>query len=114
MQTLHYDVDKNITLPLRDKEGVADYRYFPDPDLAPISIAVDELQDIQDSMPQMPWEVKKDLQAIKVHEDHVNQIVASPQLVNYFKEVHEQVGDCLLYTSPSPRDQRGSRMPSSA
>ena len=25
-----------------------------------------------------------------------------------------QRGDCLLYTSPSPRDQRGSRMPSSA
>ena len=25
-----------------------------------------------------------------------------------------QVDDCLLYTSPSPRDQRGSRMPSSA
>ena len=25
-----------------------------------------------------------------------------------------QVGSCLLYTSPSPRDQRGSRMPSSA
>ena len=26
----------------------------------------------------------------------------------------ERVGTCLLYTSPSPRDQRGSRMPSSA
>ena len=26
----------------------------------------------------------------------------------------EKYGDCLLYTSPSPRDQRGSRMPSSA
>ena len=26
----------------------------------------------------------------------------------------EEVGACLLYTSPSPRDQRGSRMPSSA
>ena len=26
----------------------------------------------------------------------------------------EQVEDCLLYTSPSPRDQRGSRMPASA
>ena len=26
----------------------------------------------------------------------------------------EQGSDCLLYTSPSPRDQRGSRMPSSA
>ena len=32
-------------------------------------------------------------------------------------EAHELVGvwwGCLLYTSPSPRDQRGSRMPSSA
>ena len=31
--------------------------------------------------------------------------------------VHQEIalcGDCLLYTSPSPRDQRGSRMPSSA
>ena len=28
--------------------------------------------------------------------------------------LHGQFGDCLLYTSPSPRDQRGSRMPSSA
>ena len=27
---------------------------------------------------------------------------------------NELVGGCLLYTSPSPRDQRGSRMPSSA
>ena len=26
----------------------------------------------------------------------------------------DQLQDCLLYTSPSPRDQRGSRMPSSA
>ena len=31
------------------------------------------------------------------------------------KAIHsEHGGDCLLYTSPSPRDQRGSRMPSSA
>ena len=30
------------------------------------------------------------------------------------KEVASQTSDCLLYTSPSPRDQRGSRMPSSA
>ena len=28
--------------------------------------------------------------------------------------VNNEVGACLLYTSPSPRDQRGSRMPSSA
>ena len=32
---------------------------------------------------------------------------------NLCNQIHDQVG-CLLYTSPSPRDQRGSRMPSSA
>ena len=29
-------------------------------------------------------------------------------------DIYGQGHDCLLYTSPSPRDQRGSRMPSSA
>ena len=31
-----------------------------------------------------------------------------------FKGFHRPLESCLLYTSPSPRDQRGSRMPSSA
>ena len=31
-----------------------------------------------------------------------------------FKHIIQTVNTCLLYTSPSPRDQRGSRMPSSA
>ena len=31
-----------------------------------------------------------------------------------WSEFNEMIGICLLYTSPSPRDQRGSRMPSSA
>ena len=30
------------------------------------------------------------------------------------KRLEKLIKDCLLYTSPSPRDQRGSRMPSSA
>ena len=46
----------------------------------------------------------------------------SDELDNYFRIYREErirmldgiLSDCLLYTSPSPRDQRGSRMPSSA
>ena len=33
---------------------------------------------------------------------------------NTYENEHEQVYTCLLYTSPSPRDKRQSRMPSSA
>ena len=35
-------------------------------------------------------------------------------LNNIFKMGEHSAKTCLLYTSPSPRDQRGSRMPSSA
>ena len=36
------------------------------------------------------------------------------QLLGYLGDMNEVIYNCLLYTSPSPRDQRGSRMPSSA
>mgnify|MGYP003313973957 CR=1 FL=1 len=36
------------------------------------------------------------------------------QLTFDFKDLYKNTNDCLLYTSPSPRDQRGSRMPGSA
>ena len=44
-------------------------------------------------------------------------ILETKDLCRYFggiKATHEVNITCLLYTSPSPRDQRGSRMPSSA
>ena len=40
--------------------------------------------------------------------------IAAENRVEYVFDQTETVGTCLLYTSPSPRDQRGSRMPSSA
>ena len=47
-----------------------------------------------------------------------NNVDKKPDLAFLAKPPQEKVskpaGDCLLYTSPSPRDQRGSRMPSSA
>ena len=48
----------------------------------------------------------------------LNHVPSKPmdQLINPLKaaEDRKQAKTCLLYTSPSPRDQRGSRMPSSA
>ena len=39
---------------------------------------------------------------------------AAENLKEQQQKREDQIKDCLLYTSPSPRDQRGSRMPSSA
>ena len=40
--------------------------------------------------------------------------VATLSKYHFHRVFHAYIGTCLLYTSPSPRDQRGSRMPSSA
>ena len=43
------------------------------------------------------------------------QSLLNPELIqSYSLELTNNLSTCLLYTSPSPRDQRGSRMPSSA
>ena len=46
-------------------------------------------------------------------EDQIDFIEINAKLADVYPNISE-AKDCLLYTSPSPRDQRGSRMPSSA
>ena len=57
--------------------------------------------------------IKIDEAVVELETDKVNLEV--PSAVNgILTEINAKDGDCLLYTSPSPRDKRQSRMPSSA
>ncbi|MBU3744763.1 MAG: Asp-tRNA(Asn)/Glu-tRNA(Gln) amidotransferase subunit GatB, partial [Sediminibacterium sp.] len=53
-QTRSYDAGKDITFALRDKEEANDYRYFPDPDLAPFTLSDEYLHAIKQSIPELP------------------------------------------------------------
>jgi aspartyl-tRNA(Asn)/glutamyl-tRNA(Gln) amidotransferase subunit B len=55
--TLNFDADKGTTSPMRTKEEANDYRYFPDPDLQPIEISDEWLNQIKQSMPPLPKEL---------------------------------------------------------
>ncbi len=52
--TLNFDVDRGLTIPMRSKEEANDYRYFPDPDLQPLQVSDEWLQEIQRNMPALP------------------------------------------------------------
>ena len=52
--------------------------------------------------------------AKKLFIDGMGHDMPSIYMAQYHTAILDIIGDCLLYTSPSPRDQRGSRMPSSA
>ena len=53
-QTRSFDADNDTTFALRDKEEANDYRYFPDPDLAPFVISAEALESYKASLPELP------------------------------------------------------------
>ena len=52
--TRGWDAIKNRTFLQREKEGSADYRYFPEPDIPPIIFTDDEINKISQSIPELP------------------------------------------------------------
>ncbi len=51
-----WDDVRMITVPQREKEEAHDYRYFPDPDLVPLTISRERVEAIRAAMPEMPAE----------------------------------------------------------
>ena len=57
-QTRSFDANNDTTFSIRDKEDANDYRYFPDPDLAPFQLTPQYIQDIETAMPVLPLALK--------------------------------------------------------
>jgi aspartyl-tRNA(Asn)/glutamyl-tRNA(Gln) amidotransferase subunit B len=53
-QTLLWDSDKGICVPMRSKEEAHDYRYFPDPDLVPVLVNQPWIDTIKEELPELP------------------------------------------------------------
>jgi aspartyl-tRNA(Asn)/glutamyl-tRNA(Gln) amidotransferase subunit B len=52
--TVLFDPDTGETRAMRTKEDAADYRYFPDPDLPPLAIAAEWIEQVKAEMPELP------------------------------------------------------------
>jgi aspartyl-tRNA(Asn)/glutamyl-tRNA(Gln) amidotransferase subunit B len=52
--TLHFDPDTGTLTPLRSKEDLHDYRYFPEPDLVPLSPTEEMLEAARAALPELP------------------------------------------------------------
>lgn len=55
-ETRRWDDNKGCSYPMRSKEDAQDYRYFPDPDLVPVIISDEWIQDIQSRQPELRTE----------------------------------------------------------
>lgn len=57
--TRGFDMATGKTKSQRSKEADNDYRYFPEPDLPPVSLSQEYLSEIKQDMPPMPWELEE-------------------------------------------------------
>lgn len=53
-ETRSFDALKGITISMRTKEAANDYRYFPEPDLLPITVSKEQIEAIRSEMPPLP------------------------------------------------------------
>jgi aspartyl-tRNA(Asn)/glutamyl-tRNA(Gln) amidotransferase subunit B len=62
-ETRHFDEGTGTTSAGRRKETAEDYRYFPEPDLVPIAPPVDWIEELRVTLPELPWEHRRRIQA---------------------------------------------------
>jgi len=53
-ETRLFDSNKGVTFSMRSKEEAHDYRYFPEPDLVPVKISAETIEEIRKTIPELP------------------------------------------------------------
>jgi aspartyl-tRNA(Asn)/glutamyl-tRNA(Gln) amidotransferase subunit B len=53
-ETRRFDTDRGVTEIMRTKEDAHDYRYFPDPDLMPVALSVEQIKTWEGMLPELP------------------------------------------------------------
>jgi aspartyl-tRNA(Asn)/glutamyl-tRNA(Gln) amidotransferase subunit B len=85
-QTMNFDDATGKTTPLRNKEDAHDYRYFPDPDLKPLIIKQDLLDEIKSTMPDLPDVVKARYKSEYLLPEHdINVYLQNQKLYRFFE-----------------------------
>ncbi len=93
-ETRGWDENKQVTFSQRVKEGSADYRYFPDPDLP--SLKLSELglilENVLKTLPELPSQKRVRLQASGINSQDVELYVKDSLFGGFFEEVEKLLG----------------------
>ncbi len=84
-QTRSFDANNDTTFAIRDKEDANDYRYFPDPDLAPFQLTDGYIDTIKASIPALPNQLKKEWKnTLGLSDYDIEQITENKEEAEFF------------------------------
>ncbi len=94
-ETLQWDARAQAALPARKKEEAYDYRYFPEPDLVHLQIGKKWIEQIRESLPELPSQRRERfMNQYGLRADDVRILVSTRQLADYYE------GCLRLYNRP--------------
>ncbi|MBX3628361.1 MAG: Asp-tRNA(Asn)/Glu-tRNA(Gln) amidotransferase subunit GatB [Nitrosomonas sp.] len=94
-ETRLFDANKGETRTMRTKEDANDYRYFPDPDLLPVEIAPDWIEQLRASLPELPQARRERYitqYGLSAYDAGV--LTSSREMADYFEAAAEQLPEC--------------------
>jgi len=87
-ETLLWDDNNGVTKSIRSKEDAHDYRYFPEPDLPPLEISNELIEEIRLMVPELPSEIRKRLsEDFKLSADQIDFLINNRELMDYYEKV---------------------------
>jgi aspartyl-tRNA(Asn)/glutamyl-tRNA(Gln) amidotransferase subunit B len=98
--TVLFDPDTGETRAMRTKEDAADYRYFPDPDLPPLVIARDWVEQVKSDMPELPRAMAERLvRDYALPEYDATTLTQSPAMAAFFEIAAKTSGQAKLVSN---------------
>jgi len=86
-ETRLWDPHRGITYTMRGKEEAHDYRYFPDPDLVPLVISEEWIEEVKRQLPELPMERRERfVRQYTIPEYDAGVITSSKALADYYEE----------------------------
>ena len=86
-ETRLWDKEELVTKPMRSKEDALDYRYFPEPDLPPVVLKHDWLENVKAHMPELPGAKEARFMKAGLSAYDAGVLTSSREIAAYFEEV---------------------------
>jgi len=99
-KTLLWDEVEKKTRPMRTKEEAEDYRYLPEPDLPPLVIKSEEIEEIKKTIPELPAERKQRFVSdYHLSEREAEILIKDKEIANYYEQLVKFIPDYKLAAS---------------
>jgi aspartyl-tRNA(Asn)/glutamyl-tRNA(Gln) amidotransferase subunit B len=93
-ETRLWNADRGETVSMRSKEEAHDYRYFPEPDLPPLVVSADWLEDVRRSMPELPAQKRRRFASeYRIPDYDAGVLTLAPEVADYYEAVARESGN---------------------